>query len=331
MSKEDLHCHRLLYAPHRQEVLALSSTRRLLRWGVEKEPRVVEEVAYNHFFDIRPMNEEYFLLLNQQSCCVEVVKWDNLQSVQQIAIPIPQYKQLEDALFVPNTTRLLAGGGWNPLYFIDLETAEIINAFDKEEIKHTGYVTYLSASFADGLLVHTNSDQFNTFELRQLDLTAQKLTYLNSFDGDVRHHRDVVKFIPQTQSFVHVWMDMYGMQRIQYYQYRETQLKRIWEVALPMILHQPSIYNEWRSGLYVDAHRTLVGAGQQLISIVNTEGILQGRIEKHWIVPAIIQDMTVDLADRTLLLATDQGILKWDTQQPSTQQQNVRLHLQPFF
>lgn len=325
--QQDNYSYRVIYSGKYEEALTLAHTHKIIRWNVKADPLLLSEEVFEYPIELRPMDDDRFIILNQKDYVVEIRKWTTGQLIQTFQIPEnpdpDEDQDLADAVYLPKHRHIIAGGGWDTLYFIDLQTGIITKAFGEQEM--LGYIIYLSVDTSETMLVHSNNDQFNHFELRRIDFENKKLIPAGRFKGDLRCHRDVIKFIPKSSSFVHVWMDMYCKQVITCWRYEENTLHKEWEHRLPMIYHEHTVQDKWRSGLSVD-HRIIVGAGQQLLEIENSHG-LEGRISKHWILPDLIQDIERVWQDGFILLATDTRLIKWNTRQPETQ--NVRIKLEP--
>ncbi|MDJ1480216.1 hypothetical protein QNI16_06950 [Cytophagaceae bacterium YF14B1] len=314
--------YRVLYSQKYEEALTLAHTHKLIRWYVKAEPLWLSEEVFEYSIELRPMDEDRFMILNQKDCIIEIRRWITGKLLQTFQIPENPDRQLADAVYLPKHQYIIAGGGWDTLYFIDLQTGLITRAYEAQETFE--YITYLSVNDDETLLTHSDINMFNCFHLRSIDFENKKLTPAGRFDGDLRCHRDVIKFIPGSPSFVHVWMDMYRKQVITCWRYEENTLHKEWEHRLPMIFHEHTLQDEWRSGLSVD-YNIIVGAGQHLLEVASPR--LEERIAKHWILPDLIQDIESIPRSGFILLATEKGLIKWDTNQPATR--NVRIKLEP--
>lgn len=319
---KDLWSHRLLLDSEKKQALTVGRERQLFRWNVEADPEVLECQQLDYWFDIRPMDEERFIVLNKSSYELEIWSWKDWSILECYGTDTAECDQLEDAVYLPKHQMILVGGGWNPLYFLNLKDGSFRKAH--KNAKYMGYVTYLQVNEDETLVTHTDNDQFNAVGLYKIDWENLKIEFIQRIGGDLRCHRDIVRF--EGNQLVHVWMDMYAMQQVYCWKYEEAELKLLWKHSVPMIMHEHTASDPWRSALCWGIRSVFVGAGQMLLQINGGDGSLAGRLRRFYVFDELIHDMALYKPyPAELLIATDRGLIKYHSEKDSVREKRWKL------
>lgn len=300
----------MLFSRKNQEIILLHN-KILQKYSVAQDkPILLYSFVFDETVEIRWIDEEHFLLIIPLKFLLEIRSWQQPENcVQSFVIPIQESQVLTDAIFLSSQKSIIAGGGWDNLYFTDIHSKSVSHLFTKEEHAYLDYIAYLTTDNKNKYLIYSNIDQFNYFVLAKIS-EKNKVLPFTTFRGDVRNHLDKIVFLNSEDSFVHVYMNLYGMQVVKCYRIDNNTLHLEWQHTLPVFFYNKTKEAYWESHASANSTSTIVASGQQIFCI-DVRGYFKGQIIKHWWWKNLILDLM--LIENTLYIFDKEGLHTFDT------------------
>ena len=288
---------RILFSAKFQEVIVLSKEFSLQRWDVRDGARkLVQEQIFKEEIKIFPLDDDSFILLVVKAKRVEIWSWFLMEFLREFDLPEGGYGYVWDALYLPRHQFLLAGGGHNPYYFIDLQSGAVTPAFDKVE-EPSDFADFLSCNETETMVVHCDTDQDHFFQIREIDWSRLRLRVIHRFDGTWRFHNDVLAWRPGADQLVDV-----AHNKVTCYSVNLEKCERNWELD-HRVFEGGEELEQKRSGAQFFEDALYVASGQVLAQIVN------GSVQRQWGLPAIVQDLAINPEGRIAYVAMKSGFI----------------------
>lgn len=253
---------------------------------------------------IAPMNAERFLVFLPDRESVEMRDWEQGSVQKEWKVEFDDRYERE-ILWCPLRGKILLGGGWSALYWLDPETGEMEPAHAPEgRGRYLGYLRGLAVSPDEHWVIHANNDQFSEVGLWEADPTDGLLRFRQELGGDLRCHEDVVKFLPGGSGFIHIWMDYYRKHQIDLWALTATGAIKNWNFNEQLVFFDHTDSRPWRSALTFQDGKIIIGAGQTAL-VFRTDGTLLRKTGLPWIVNDLAP---ADPAGEQFVLATDAGM-----------------------
>lgn len=311
---------KLLYSKERDEIVSLNSRNVITRWRLTKndhgfytQSNSVKSIdfSYNRL-DFEPVlikkyKEDKFFLIEHFTGCIWVIDWDSLVVNNGYQIPYEEGDNSEasDIIYLQKINLFIAGGGASSLYFINPLT-DSISACALTGKYGYDYIDHLCIDEKTSLLIHSDIDQENVYELCRIDTEHLKISRIDRFDGGSRDHYDGLTFIPETNKFVCVykWQNIHNVKLMELKSGKVQILKKI-----KIKLSNDSEYKNIRKcSIHLSNDKLVVCGGNKVavfsladLSLIN-EVLFETRIN----------DSILINKKRQLCLGTNEGLMFWD-------------------
>lgn len=287
------HFVQILFSAAMQEVLVLTQDNVLQRWNVrDGAHKLVQEVNGQEEIRLVAMDDERFILLSVNRRLVQVRAWNAMALLQEFELPMEELDYLWDGLYLPRHQFILAGGGHNPYFFIDLRSGILTRAEGPND-----FADFLACNEDESLLVHSNTDQDHYYHIRVIDWPNLKLRFLHRFDGTWRYHNDVLVWRPDADELLNV-----ALNEVRSYAVSKDTLMKKWTLPHP-VLERGEERAQKRSGAQFFEDALYVASGKALAQIVDSQ------IRRQWELPAIAQDLAIDREGRIAYVAMKSGFI----------------------